>query len=122
MLTGIVLRALERLPLVTDGIGIALTLSQRSDDGSSGYYSLTIDEESVTVSTGEVIYSPAIGGDRESRDIVTIGIGWREGDADFIEIEDWIAVCSAYAEEPHTTIDFDDYAESEVDWHRRNHW
>jgi hypothetical protein len=117
VIAGILLRSLERLPLVTTGIGIALQVGQNLEDGSSGYYALTIDEEFVSFSSGEVIYSPAVGSDHESRDIIEIGVGWREGDADYIELEDWAAAFRYFAEKPDGSIHFDDYAESEVDWH-----
>jgi hypothetical protein len=116
--TSMMLRALERMPLVTKGIGITLSCINHVGDGSWGVQSLTIDEEYIQFTTGESIYTPGpIGGEFQSVDELEVGIGWRTGPADLWDLVEWVADLYNRAEEPTIEVCFDDFAESQIDWY-----
>ena len=117
-LTSLVLRALERMPLITPGIGIGLSLINRDiSEGNSGYQSLNIDEECVEFSTGENIYSPGIGNDHQTLFKAQVGVGWRTEIADFVELEDWVVDLLNRAKEATIELSFEDYADSTINWY-----
>jgi ankyrin repeat protein len=117
-LCGIMLRALERLPLVTEGVGLSLSLISRSSaDGNSWYMEVALDEESFRLSEGETYYLPETGSDHESRMIAEIGVGWREDEADHVDLEEWASTFAGRAADPAIEIDIEDFGNSEVDWH-----
>jgi hypothetical protein len=115
--TSLMLRALERMPFVTQGIGMTLSLINRSPSGNTGYQDLTIDDESIRFTTWEYLYNPDIGGDSQDLDNYEIGVGWRHVSADLTELEDWVAWLQRRAENPDIEVSFEDFADSAIDWY-----
>lgn len=113
-LCAVVLRALERMPLVTPTVGLCITLSEDQYDGSSGCLSLKIDEESVCLSTGETIYDPLVGSDSKTQDIAEVGVGWR---SEFVTgSARWLAEFTRRAGDSGYKVLFEDFVDSHVDW------
>ena len=114
-LFAITLRALERLPLVTPGVGIDITLGQTYGDQGRDFQRFKIDDESILLSTGELLYA-SYGSDYSSSNLIEIGVGWRTGDAEGFEIEDWFSAFLDRANSYETKVNIDDFAGSEIDW------
>lgn len=63
----VVLCALERLPLVTQGVEISFGFVQPNCGGNFGWADIEITESEFTLSIGEHVHDPSVGGDTESR-------------------------------------------------------
>lgn len=115
-LCGVLQFALEQLPLVTPGIGLGLTLVQRWDENSD-YQEISIDDECFEISTGETSYDPGVGSDHSSRTLVKIGAGWREGNPDLVQLEDWVAAFADRALDEEQEVSFEDFkGDSNPEW------
>jgi hypothetical protein len=125
-MTAIILRVLERLPLITKNVGIELSLGTDPQKGSHHFKSLIIDDESICLRHTTVIYDPAIGSDIQSSNLIEIGEGWRDSEADHYDIEDWVNQFKNFAEDDSINVSYDDFNESEIDWHDemngKNYW
>lgn len=110
------LKACERLPLITPTVGMRITLTQRETGGGSHYQSMKFDEESISIDSGNTYYDPAVGGDHESRTLLEIGDTWREAECGWGDVKSWISSFMALASAPETEVHIEDFAESEVDW------
>jgi hypothetical protein len=115
-LSAILIRALERLPLPTPSVGLSLTLSIKQEDGSGGYYCLEVDADSISLSTGEIMFGP-FGHDHQCRTIVSIGMGFREGDDFGMESIDWADYFLSRASNTEYEVSFEDFGDSTIDWH-----
>ena len=113
--TSLMLHALERMPLVTQGLWITLSLVNRESSGNWGCQDLTIDEEAVRFRTAESLYDPRTGSDNQRLDNEEIGVGWRNVSADLPDLEDWVAWFHRRAKDPAIEVSFDD-ADSAIDW------
>ena len=107
---------MERLPLVTPGVGVELSLINRVSDGGWGYLSVNVSEESVEFTTGESIPSP-FGNDHASREVVKFGVGWRKEDIDFLELEDWVIEFQNRADDPDQELSLSDHDSEVDDWY-----
>src|SRR5438128_4675699 len=58
----VLLFALERLPLVTPGVDVTLTLSYRTESDMN-YQSIDLDGSSFSLSSGGSVYTPNVGTD-----------------------------------------------------------
>jgi hypothetical protein len=115
-LCAVLLRAFERLPLITEGIGISLSLTYRVSADRSWYREIAVRADSVELSEGAISYSPDVGSDCENRTLIEIGVGWREENADLVALEDWLAGFANEAADPEIEVSFDDFGESQLDW------
>lgn len=89
--------ALDRLPEVTEGFGAEVSFRIEHEDGSSGSWSVALDDVALRLETYEVIYSPGIGGDSSGQTVLRVGIGWRE-EPDYVGIvDDFLELFSSMA-------------------------
>jgi hypothetical protein len=70
----ILLFGLERLPMATPGVGIELSLSNRTDNDMR-YQSITLDGTCFSVSFGGSVYTPGAGSDTFSEDVLDAEVG-----------------------------------------------
>ena len=79
--------ALDRLPYVTPGIDVSMTIRRNCLEDFSDWIDIRINEDELELGSGTHIYTPGVGGDTESRtDYETqSGDTWHEGDT-----SDWI--------------------------------
>lgn len=116
-LSAIMLRGLERLPLVTDGIGLTVSLKDTSADGNDWVsMDMTLDDESFRISEFESHNEEGFGRDHFSRELVEIGVGWRGGQVEMTDLGEWIAMFASRAASPAVELSFEDFGESEVNW------
>jgi hypothetical protein len=116
-LCAVLLRTVERFPLVTDGVGLSLSLVYRGDGGNSSYMDATVRDGSFELSEGASYYSPDVGSDHENRTVIEIGVGWREGNVDLVELEDWIVAFAEQAANPEIEVSFEDFGDRDPNWH-----
>jgi hypothetical protein len=106
--------ALERLPRITEGFGMSLTLTY-SYNNESSYQAVSIDSDSFKLSSGGNAYDPAVGGDSYSSTELEIGIGWREG-GDLMEMSGWVDSFAEKAADKDYEIDFEDFGSDPIEW------
>ncbi len=107
------LLALERLPCVTPGVDVSITISQPNLDGNYGWANLYISETEFRLGTGEHFYDPSVGGDTESRTLyeACAGDDAAEGDVDL-----WLSYAEARSADGSVLIDEDNSDLEVIDW------
>jgi len=112
----VVLLALDRLPLPTEGVDISLSLSRRVSEELS-YQTLHISEDSFRLDAGGSVYSPEVGSDSYGDDLFEVEVGGGRTDPDWMAIADWLDQFRGRAEDEESELDFEwNGDESQIDW------
>ena len=106
------LLAVERLPCVTPGVDVSLTLSQPNLDGNYGWADLYISEAEFRLGIGEHFYDPSVGGDTESRTLYEACAG---DDAAEGDIALWLSYAEVRSADGSVLIE-DNSDLEEIDW------
>jgi hypothetical protein len=84
------LLGLERLPRITSGLTVELSIVAR-EAGNMDYYDLQISEERLALGSGGHVYSPEVGGDSFSSTLFECeASGFRDGSLDAWDLGSWM--------------------------------
>ena len=109
----VLLFGLERLPLATPGVGIELSLSDRTENDMN-YQSISLDESSLSLSTGGSVYTPGAGSDTFGEDLLLAEVsGYRRNGS--MSFREWIVDFKSRIESDEVTLSLNS-GECDVDW------
>ncbi|HEX3148283.1 MAG TPA: hypothetical protein VHR66_09365 [Gemmataceae bacterium] len=111
---GMLLHALQRLPLVTEEVGITFLLVKKYDSGQY-WLGMTIDRERLELQTGESFYGEC-GTDNESKTIFAVSRDGRLEENDLETAQSWANDFLGHAEFEKVKVDFEDFGDSVADW------
>ena len=107
--------ALERLPRITPGISMEVTLVYRCNNETT-YESVSLDEDSFRLSSGGSAYDPSVGGDSFSSTTLEVGVGWRDEPWTWVEVADWLERFRGVVNDSEYDIEISVYGDESVDW------
>lgn len=109
------LYAVERLPMVTEGISMALRLAYRAG-GECSYREVRIDQDSVRLSGGGYVETPGVGGDSYGETVFEVSAGGgREGS--LFQASECMAVFLESAGDESICVEIDeDFGEPFTQW------
>ena len=112
---GVFLYAVERLPMVTEGVSMALRLIYRMNQEHT-YKQVRIDQDSFQLDAGGYVYDPAVGGDSFGEVVFEASVGeGRDGDP-FQAMEFMEAFSGAAADSGYQVVVEDDTDEAFDQW------
>ncbi len=112
---GYLLIGLERLPRVTPGVGIDLSLHDNQNEDWS-CQSLHLDEETFCLETGETIYDPAIGSDHTSWKTFEVNVAGERYEA-MLSLDAWFSGFAMRLENPEMRLEIDNFGDAlDLEW------
>jgi len=110
---GVLLHAIQRLPLVTPEVGLSLSLIQ-PNESERFWIGVTIDGERFEFETGRSVHSDA-GLDNESQSVFLVSTDGRSENRPG-NVAGWLDMFQWMCEAAETEVDFDDFG-AVPDWH-----
>jgi hypothetical protein len=111
---GVAIHALQRLPLVTAGVGFSLNLVYRYENGNMDGLEMRIDSDEIDLGNFGSVYTEGAGSDSYSGSVLRVAVGGREANADYEGIEEWAATFRQCAD--GHDVSFEDFGDSAPDW------
>jgi hypothetical protein len=108
------LRAAKRLPMVTDGVSITISLINREKNGDWGYYSAFMSYDELELAVGESINCGS-GHDHQVLNNLRIGCAWRGHDGVETGWEDWLDEFDHRVHDEGIEVSIEDN-DSNIDW------
>ena len=107
---------LERLPRITSGIGIELSLTAHQGENWTSQ-SVHLDEETFFLDTAESIYDPAIGSDYSSWRAFEVDAWGNRSDTDYLSLVAWFEGFAMRLADPEIRLEIDNFGDAlDLEW------